>query len=134
MSAELKVAHCPHCGRVYQKNLRGMCTSCSAELDAQMIAIEEQLKRNRFLTTEELAERTDIPVMRIRSWIRSGKLMLFDYPNLADACDLCSAPIRKGKLCHHCATRIRTDIQREFEQERLMKERLKAAHAYKIRH
>ena len=133
MSVELKVAHCPHCGKVYQKNMRGMCGSCSAQEDAQMKAIESELKRNRFLSNGQLAELAGVPETLIRNWIRIGKLKLFDYPNLADACELCAEPIRKGKLCVKCATRIQADIYNEFERERKLKERLRAANAYKIR-
>ncbi|MBB6674347.1 hypothetical protein [Cohnella nanjingensis] len=133
MTYDLRVAHCPSCGQVYQINLRGLCAACSTSEDAQLAAIERELRRNRQLHTEQVAERTSLRPERIRSWIRSGKIKLFEYPNLADACDLCAAPIRRGKLCTPCATRIQSAVRREYEQERLMKERQRSAHSYLTR-
>lgn len=123
MSTTLKIAHCPLCGEVYQKNLRNMCQECSSAEDRMFSQLEFVLRRNRKLTTEEAAVAAGIPVAKIRSWIRTGKLTLGDYPNLADKCDLCKAPIRSGHLCSSCSRRIRTDIAKVFEQERLIKER-----------
>lgn len=124
MSSELRVAHCPKCGKVYQINMRNLCASCSAAEDAQLRAIEEQLSRSRLLTTEQVAEASGIPEDQIRGLIRAGKLRLFDYPNLADACDRCGAPIRKGTMCLPCVTKIQDEIEHAIEQDRLFKERM----------
>ncbi|NBD24308.1 hypothetical protein [Paenibacillus glycinis] len=122
MSKELPVAHCPGCGKVFQKNLRNMCMQCSAEEDGQIIAIERALKNDRQLSNAETAELTAIPEARIRALIRRGRLRLYDYPNLADACDLCAAPIRQGKLCLTCLMRLKDDIEQDREKARLKKE------------
>jgi hypothetical protein len=130
MSIELRVAHCPGCGNVFQKNVRNLCVSCSTISDEQMLSIERYLLRNRLASTEETAEATQLPPDRIRSWIRQGKLKLYDYPNLSDQCDLCQASIRRGHLCNPSATRINDDISRTFDRERILKERLRAANSY----
>ncbi len=130
MSLGLRVAQCPGCGSLYQENSRKQCPDCSAVEDAQIESIERQLRRNRFLNNEQVAEITSIPAERIRGWIRKGKIKLYDYPNLADSCDLCGEPTRSGKLCVKCSSRIQSDIVRVFEQERLMKERNRATHSY----
>ncbi len=124
MSSELRVAHCPKCGKVYQINVRNLCTACSAAEDAQLRAIGEPLSRDRKLTNEQLAEASGVPEDLIRGLIRAGKLRLFDYPNLADACDRCHAPIRKGTMCLACVTKIQDEIEHAIEQDRLFKERM----------
>ncbi|RIE04313.1 hypothetical protein D3H35_06805 [Cohnella faecalis] len=88
------------------------------------------MTRQRHLNNEELAVETDIAPNKIRAWIRSGKFKIYDYPNLADNCDLCRAPIRSGKLCYSCTTRIKDDVEKVYQQERLMRERLRQANAY----
>jgi hypothetical protein len=89
--------------------------------------VEKSLNRNRQLNLQELAEVSGIPRGKILSWIRLGKIKLFAYPNLADECDVCAGPIRKGTMCNKCAARIQNEIAHELEQERLMKERIRAS-------
>ncbi|MDI4648631.1 hypothetical protein [Cohnella hashimotonis] len=95
-----------------------------------MNRMEKELRANRKLTTEELAERVGERPELIRAWIRKGKLKVYDYPNLADACDLCQAPIRKGKLCPDCSLRIKSEVAHVYEQERLMQERKRRENSF----
>lgn len=129
MSNELRVAHCPSCGKIFQKNLRNLCSNCSTEEDTILNLIDKTLMRNRHLNLDELVEAIEIPRVRILAWIRSGKIKLFDYPNLADECNVCEGPIRRGTLCTKCTIKIQNDIAHALEQERLLKERIKA-HTY----
>jgi hypothetical protein len=126
MSNELRVAHCSVCGSIFQMNMRGLCSNCSAEEDTYIKSIEKMLIRNRRLNVDELVQATDIPRKKILSFIRKGKIRIFEYPNLVDECDVCRGPIRKGTMCNKCATRIQNEIAHELEQERLMKERIRA--------
>jgi hypothetical protein len=123
MSNDLRVAHCPGCGNIYQINMRNLCSKCSAKEDSYATAIEQTMRRNRQLNVEELSEAADVPQEKIRALIRLGRIRLFDYPNLADQCDVCAGPIRKGTMCKKCSTRIQDEIAHELEQERLLKER-----------
>lgn len=130
MSIELRVAHCPGCGNVFQKNARNLCLSCASVVDEQMLSIERFLLRNRLATTEQTAEATSLPPQQIRSWIRQGRIRIYEYPNLSDQCDLCSTSIRSGNLCYSCTNKIKDDISTTFERERAMRERMRAANSY----
>lgn len=125
MNNELRVAHCPKCGKIFQINMRNMCNDCSSEEDTLLRKLEVHLLRNRHLTNEELSEASSVPQDRIRVLIRSGKLRLFDHPKLSDECDRCKGPIRKGTMCMACRTKIEDDIAHALEQERLLKERMR---------
>jgi len=124
MSNELKVAHCPKCGSIFQKNLRNLCSQCSDEEDAQLRSIETALGRNRKLSNAELAAATGLSESAIRAYIRSGKLRLYEYPELFDRCDSCAGPIRRGTICKPCANRIQDEIAHVLDQERKLKERI----------
>ncbi|WP_276355897.1 hypothetical protein [Cohnella caldifontis] len=130
MPNELIVEHCPSCGKIYQKNMRNLCSDCSAMEDRDYRQLERALMRNRFLNTEEAAAAAEVPAEKIRGWIRSGKLRLGDYPNLADQCDLCKAPTRTGRLCLSCSNRIKNELAHALDQERKFKERMRTANAY----
>ena len=133
MLTELKVAHCSDCGRIYQKNLRGLCHNCASESDRQLQAIDRFMVRYPATDTETVAAHVGITPSRIRSWLRQGKLRNDSYPNLCDACDLCQTPIHAGHLCHDCSVRIQTDISRVLMQEQEDRERKRAAVSYRFR-
>ncbi|MFD0671980.1 hypothetical protein [Cohnella sp. GCM10027633] len=106
-------------------NMRNLCNDCMNEEDTTLRKLEVQLLRNRHMTNEQLSEAADVPEDKLRTLIRAGKLKLYDYPKLSDCCDRCRAPIRKGTLCLACSTKIQDDIDYAFEQERLLKERIR---------
>lgn len=133
MSIELRVAHCPSCGNVFQKNARNLCSSCATVVDEHLLSIERYLMRNRLATTEQTADATSLPLKQIRTWIRKGKIRIFNYPNLSDECDLCATSIRSGNLCYSCMNKIKDDISMTFERERVMRERLRAANSYIVK-
>jgi len=110
MSKGLMIDQCPNCGKMYQQNMRNLCPDCIVEEDNQFRALERTMIRNRHFNNEEAAAAAGVPVEKIRAWIRSGKFRITEYPNLADECDLCKKPTRKGHLCAECTTRLRSDI------------------------
>ncbi|QHT58959.1 hypothetical protein GXP70_02605 [Paenibacillus lycopersici] len=122
MSKELNIAHCPECGNVFQKNLRNLCASCTASEDREIEAIEKALWRDRYLANDQLGEKAAVSVQRIRALIRKGRLKLYEYPNLADACDLCAEPTRQGKLCASCLNRLKGEIEQDREKQKAKRE------------
>lgn len=129
--AELRVAHCTSCGKVFQINLRSLCSECADRLDRQFEAVDRYLMKNRQASTEEASEQTGVPVKQIQEWIRQKRLSLSAHPNLTDSCNLCGSPTRTGTLCIRCTTRLKSDIQKMHEEEAAMRERTRSAQSYK---
>jgi len=117
MDIQLKVEHCPLCGRVYQKNLRNMCASCTHEFDSQLASIEHFMIRNRRATMAELCLATSIQEKAIVKYMKLGKISVSQYPNLTYACDYCQSPIQSGTMCTGCKMRLNADIRRMKEDE-----------------
>lgn len=130
--AELKVAHCTMCGKVFQVTLRNLCPECAELHDRQYDAVDRYLFKNRNATTEQVAEATGVPIKQIREWIRQKKISLASYPNLTDLCDLCGSPTRKGHLCENCSGRIRQDIDKMKAMEEAERAR-KREHSFKVK-
>lgn len=131
--AELRVAYCTSCGKVFQVNLRNLCKECAEKHDQQFAAVDRYLVKNHRASTEEAAEHTGVPIKQIRTWIRQKKISLSAYPGLTDSCDLCGGPTRTGNLCMKCTTRLKSDIQKMHEEEESMRQRMRAAHSYKTK-
>jgi len=130
--AELKVAHCRMCGKVFQVTLRNLCPECAEIHDRQFEALDRYLFRNRHATVEQAAEATGVPIRQIREWIRNKKISLSAYPNLTDICDLCGSPTRNGHLCARCSDRLKHDIEKMLAEEERERAR-KREHTFKMR-
>ncbi|MDQ0915738.1 flagellar protein [Paenibacillus sp. V4I5] len=115
---QLMVANCPRCGKVFQKNLRNQCTDCSSSMDSMLTSSLEFLRKNHRSTNIQFSEATGVSQEQVHTWIKEGKLLLSDYPNLNYPCASCSKPIRGQKLCPDCAYRINRDIRELKEKDR----------------
>lgn len=119
----LKVANCPQCGKVFQKNLRNMCHDCVQSYESDFNRCFMHLRDNRKASNEELSEATGVSVNQIVGYIKENKLMISSYPNLTYPCNSCRAPIRQHNLCASCRMRLMSDIHKLNEQEAKAKER-----------
>ncbi|UJF31200.1 flagellar protein [Paenibacillus hexagrammi] len=133
---QLKVANCPRCGKVYQKNLRNQCQDCSREMDMALSSSLQFLQKNYKATSEQVSIETGVQLQQVHTWMKEGKLLLSDYPNLSYPCELCTQPIRKHKMCVDCLTLLNKEIRALQEQEKPRSFRsvpVAAAGAFQIR-
>jgi hypothetical protein len=114
---QLMVANCPRCGKVFQKNLRNQCSDCSRSIDSLLLDSLGFLRRNHRSTNDQLCAATGITNEQMHIWIKEGKLLLSDYPNLSYPCASCANPIRRHKLCPDCTLRINRDIKELKEKD-----------------
>jgi len=128
---QLKVSHCPNCGRVFQINIRNLCADCASAMDRKLNAIESYMTRRRHADVGELSSGTGISVKEIQGFIRNGKISASYYANLYDACDRCGGPMKSGTMCITCKIKLQSEIKLMLDSERAMKERLKVAASYK---
>ncbi len=131
MLANLQVDHCPRCGKVFQKNMRNLCSACSQQYDRELTSCTDYLRRDRKADNQRLSEATGVSYKQIVSFIMERKLSLYDYPNLCYHCELCETPIRAERLCLNCRTRLSGDISRMKEADE--RKKLQQAHSFRIR-
>jgi hypothetical protein len=108
---QLLVANCPRCGKVFQKNIRNQCMDCSHELDTSLNTCIAYLRRNHRASQEQISQETGVPFDFITAWIKNGKLLISDYPNLNYPCTCCGKSIRQHKMCVDCSIRLNREIQ-----------------------
>ncbi|WP_245247221.1 MULTISPECIES: flagellar protein [unclassified Paenibacillus] len=119
----LKVANCPKCGKVFQKNVRNLCQDCMKTVDHGYDLCDGFLRSHPKATTDELHQVTGVTQTEIISFIKNNRLPVSIYPNLTYPCNSCSAPIRQQHLCSSCRIRIISDIHQLKEQEAKLQER-----------
>jgi predicted amidophosphoribosyltransferase len=114
---QMEVINCPRCNKIFQKSNRGHCPDCSRELDSALGRCMDFLRRNYKADEEQIVQETGIPASFIQSWIKDGRLLISDYPNLNYPCSSCGKSIRKNKMCMDCLKQFTDDLNKLNERE-----------------
>jgi len=110
---ELNLDYCPRCGKLFAKGFRDLCQACNKDIDLEYERCAEYLKKNRGITTQELADATEVSVRQITRFIREGRISIASLPNMTYGCDSCGVPIREGHMCNECKQRLTNDIKQQ---------------------
>lgn len=70
-------------------------------------------KNNRYLTNDELVEKTGISHELIHKWVKTGKLKQSLFPNLGAPCEKCGKITNYSKLRRECTTTITNTLMKE---------------------
>lgn len=118
----MNIENCPRCGKIFVKNIRGVCYACMKELDQQCNQCIEYLRENRQCMIQELSEATGVSVKQITLFIREGRISIADNPKLAYSCEVCGTMIREHKICDGCRQRLAKGIKDAEEDEKRKQE------------
>ncbi|TBL72989.1 flagellar protein [Paenibacillus thalictri] len=132
----LNVGNCPRCGKIYVKNIHGICPHCIKEMELQYEKCLKYLREYRSCTLQELSEATDVPMQIITKFIREGRISIKHNPNMSIACEVCGGPIREGLMCESCRGRLLKDVSNMSEDEqrnKLLAEQKQEGISFKIK-
>lgn len=95
--------YCEYCGRPLP--LSSESSLCSACQDQQLFReVKEFIRSSDHVTEYDVSKHFDIPVQRVKRWIREGRIEYKD--NVLNAltmhCVECGVPITFGRLCAKC--------------------------------
>lgn len=93
---------CELCGRALPTNHKKvLCQSC---LDAQLFMDVKEYIRANDVNEYDVAQEFDIPLSRVKQWIREGRIEYKDkrLNSIKMHCLSCGAPITFGSLCSKC--------------------------------
>ena len=71
-----------------------------------------------------VVEATGVSKELILKFIRQGRIMLSNFPNLGYPCEKCGKTIREERLCNDCKNDIHKQLN-QIEQEKMISERNK---------
>ncbi|MET3697657.1 flagellar operon protein (TIGR03826 family) [Bacillus oleivorans] len=118
-----ELSNCPNCDKLFVKSaFRDVCDECFKEEEKQFETVYTFIRQreNRTATLVQVVEGTGVPEKQIIKFIKKGRLQLSKFPSLTYPCEKCSTPIREGKLCNNCQTKLRSQIEElKKEQERI---------------
>ncbi|WP_017756451.1 TIGR03826 family flagellar region protein [Calidifontibacillus oryziterrae] len=128
--------NCPKCGRLYVRNIHGICDVCRKEEDKLFEKVYEFIRKreNRTAGIAQIVEATGVSEDTIMRFVKEGRLRTTQFPNLGYRCERCGRLINKGKLCQDCLENIQSDLKAHTKTEEIRKKReeaeKKAAHTY----
>lgn len=120
-----ELANCPKCNSLFvQTQLRTVCDTCFKEEENAYETVYQFLRKreNRKAELDVVVEATGVSKELILKFIRQGRIMLSNFPNLAYPCEKCGKTIREERLCNDCKNDIHKQLN-QIEQEKMISER-----------
>ncbi|MCL6709684.1 MULTISPECIES: TIGR03826 family flagellar region protein [Priestia] len=112
--------NCSECGQLFVKSgSMNICKSCFEKEEILFQRVSSFLKKraNRTASTEEVVNETGVSESLIHQFIRQGRLVLNNFPNISYPCIQCNAQIREGKLCHSCSQEIKQGLEKHNREQ-----------------
>ncbi|XJZ26956.1 TIGR03826 family flagellar region protein [Bacillota bacterium Lsc_1132] len=123
-----ELINCPNCNEIFLKNnFRDVCQKCwkQEEEDYNTVYKFMRKRENRAATIDQVVTQTGVKEETILKFIKKGRILLADFPNLGYPCDKCGRIIRTGKLCQKCTNDLREDLKIFQSEEKRKQELLK---------
>jgi flagellar operon protein (TIGR03826 family) len=125
------LANCRNCGRLFNQVARDICPLCIREEEEQFLRVRDYLKENRYASTYEVSEATEVPLDTIIRFIREGRLTIVDTPNLTYPCERCHKLISKGRFCPKCAVELQKELESAKESVQAPETRKRGRYYFK---
>lgn len=94
---------CEYCGKPLASSYEG--TVCPACQEQQLFRdVKDFIRANDNVTEYDVAKHFNIPIQRVKHWIREGRIeyKVNNSTALTTHCVECGAPISFGRLCANC--------------------------------
>ncbi|OBA02482.1 flagellar protein [Paenibacillus polymyxa] len=112
----MNLDNCPRCGKLFIKNVRGICQNCIKEIEIEYEKCVKHIRENKGIHMHELSEATGVSVKQITTFIREGRISIANAPNMTYPCEVCGIPIRDGHMCDSCRTRLTKDLNQAVRE------------------
>ncbi len=111
MSPQLE--NCPSCGTLYLRDQIDCCLDCYQKNEAAYKQVDAFLKNpeHRNASAEDVHRFTGVSMNRIAGFLRDGRILSADYPNLSYPCGRCKKPIKRQMLCQACYRAFSTEVK-----------------------
>lgn len=113
-----EVKTCKRCGRdLHPTYPHELCPICM-EMDL-FNQVKEYIRSNEDVREQDVAEKFNIPIRKVRSWIREGRIQ---YKGEAAnkiggvVCQICGKPISFGNLCPMCHSLKQLQVVRQYKK------------------
>lgn len=112
----MELRNCRRCGKLFAFAREPICPDCQAEDERALALIKDYLASHPQATTVEVSEQTGVPLDRVLSFLRAGRLEMRQQASPggtpALTCRSCGKPIDSGRFCRDCAEALAKKLDR----------------------
>ena len=106
---------CNRCDGIFEYRGRIICPTCIRELDEIFVEVRNYIYEHSNATLDEIIDNTSAEEKEVIGWLQEGRLIMSaDAPPMLK-CDCCGVPIREGRFCDRCMTKLRNEIAAKIE-------------------
>lgn len=117
----MEVRNCPRCGKVFTVlPSKTVCPDCEKREDEEFKMVKSYIEDNPQCSLDEVVAETEVPLKRIAKFIREGRLEISPGLRGDFRCESCGAEISKGRYCHSCFAKMKTDLTNAFTNPALV--------------
>ncbi|WP_018132176.1 TIGR03826 family flagellar region protein [Effusibacillus pohliae] len=109
--------NCKTCGRLFQRVSRDICPHCVRQEEEDFLKVSRFLREQPGATPQQVHEATDVALKTIYQFIREGRLIAANFPNMTYPCERCGLPISVGRFCAACADELKAQLSRLTQRE-----------------
>jgi flagellar operon protein (TIGR03826 family) len=117
----LSLLNCPRCGKAYPvvPGARELCNSCIQREDEDYQIVFRYLTTKPSATAQEISDATQVDIKEILRFLRENRLRIVKVDSDLH-CESCGNPIFFGKYCENCQKRLKEDIRRDLDKNRIL--------------
>lgn len=114
-AGEIRV--CPRCQNMFCYIGIGpkICTKCKELDEEEFNKVKDYVYEHSNASIMEVSKETGVRVIRIKNYLRDGRLMIPDSSPIFLDCENCGTSIRFGRFCRECAESLSNEIKNELK-------------------
>jgi hypothetical protein len=104
---------CARCGNLFFYSGIGkcICAACKEEDELEFNTVKDYISEHLSATILEVSRETGVRTIRIKSYIKDGRLVIPEGSAVFINCEACGEQIRFGKICRQCADKLSGEMK-----------------------
>lgn len=120
---DFNITNCRGCGALFRRTTsERLCPQCVKKLEEKYTEVRQYISENRGVSIMQVSREMDVSVDQIKAWIREDRLQLDEAGDPEFCCLQCGVPIRSGKYCEHCKSKVLNNLNSAYHKERVVEQ------------
>lgn len=111
-----EIQSCIRCGNMflYAENGKCLCEKCKEEDEEQFQIVKNYIYENPSATILDVSKVTGIRAVRIKSFLRDGRIVIANNSIVFLKCEVCGTNIKFGRICRQCMNTLSIELKNQM--------------------